>query len=318
MKSWFTLKPGDVVDVVAPGSGTRPEELAAALEFLRKWQLQPRVSETLLGDHPYLAHEDRFRFQDLKKALSAKDSKMVFCLRGGYGTIRLMPQLLKLKAPSQAKMVVGYSDITTLHLFLNGKWKWVSCHGPLLDGLAHGKHSEDEVEELRQILFGEHASLRFGGLTPFNKSAEKFKKASGTLSGGNLMVLSGQCGTKLSPKFRGQIVILEEISERGYRVDRMLTQLTQSGAFEGVKAVLLGSFLGGEEKSGQNYVRRALSEWAREMKFPVMLGLPSGHDSKNRPLLFGEKAGLEKEAVGFCLSQDWGEKPKPQGKKRSR
>ena len=120
MKAWQGLKQGDVVDLVAPGFRSGQEELRSAEEFIRSWGLVPRVPQGIFGDDVLSSNSDEARFQMLKSALTAPDSRAVWCLRGGYGSIRLLPDLLKLKKPAgDAKLFLALSDITSIHLFLN-------------------------------------------------------------------------------------------------------------------------------------------------------------------------------------------------------
>lgn len=295
MKSWQTLRAGDVVDVISPGSSSRPEDVAHALELLVDWGLKPRLSENNFAPHPFHSNEDKVRMQLLKKALLAKDSKVVWCLRGGYGANRLLPELSKLKKPANGKLLVGYSDITSLHLYLGNKWKWTSLHGPLLETLTGGRLSPEQVEETRKVLFGEQVDVSFQ-LLPMNKAAAKIKKVQAPVMGGNMVVITSALGTKFQPSFKDQFLILEEVGERGYRIDRMLTQLEQSGVLKGCKGIFLGDFLYGDEKDGSNFVNFALERFADETKIPVFHGLQSGHGSWNRPIFLGTKSTLVKSA----------------------
>jgi muramoyltetrapeptide carboxypeptidase len=297
MKKWQSLKAGDIVDIVAPGSGTSSEDLAKACSFLKSWQLIPRVSDGLFSGHPYLSNEDSFRLRDLKRALLAKDSGAVWCLRGGYGSLRLLPELMKIKTPMKNKIFIGYSDITSLHLFLGQQWKWISCHGPLLDGLGVNKYPEAQVQELKSIFLGRQAEVSIDGVTPFNASARKTKKIAGSLFGGNLVVLCSHFGNKcVAPRLTGKILFLEETGERAYRLDRLLQQLSQSGEVQKARAVMLGDFIGGAEASGENYAAKTLQAWADSLKVPVFKNLVVGHGSINRPLFLGTKSVIEKTA----------------------
>lgn len=304
MRAWNKLETNDIVDIVAPGSGTSALELTQACEFLKSWGLVPRVSADLFSGHPYLSNSDEYRFQNLKKALYAKDSKMVWCLRGGYGSLRLVPSLLKLKPPAKRKLLIGYSDITSLHLFLLQKWNWISCHGPLLDGMGKGKYANSEAEELKALLFGTSRELVFQDLEPLNALAKKVKTLKAPLVGGNLVTLSSHWGTELSPKLSGKILFLEEIGERAYRLDRLLTQLTQSRSK--MKAIVLGDFIGGAEASGENYGPQTLKDWAMCQKLPVFGGVRSGHGAVNRPLFFGVGAELVVKGQSVLLKNSTG------------
>lgn len=308
MQSWKALKKNDIVDIVAPGSGTREDELNQACQFLESWGLRPRVSKSLFSGHPYLSNSDDYRFKDLKRALYKKDSSVVWCLRGGYGSIRLIPSLLKLKKPSRAKLLIGYSDISTLHVFLTQKWKWISCHGPLLDSMGKGKYSQEDNEELNKLLFGQQSQIIFEGLTAANKQARKVKALKAAVVAGNLVTLASSIGTPCELQSKNKILVLEEIGERGYRLDRLFQQLLQSKAIQGIQALVLADFLGGQEPNGKNFVASALADFVNQASFPVFQGLKLGHGNNNRPLFLQTSTVIKKQKDFFTLINQSGVK----------
>lgn len=285
MKAWTYLEPGDVVDIIAPGSATDQKLVLQGVEALAAWGLKARYTQGIVSpSHPYLAQTDEFRFRDLKRALLAKDSKAVWCLRGGYGAIRLLPQLARLKAPATPKLLIGYSDITSLHTFISQKWKWSTLHAPLIDRIAEGTVTELEVRDLKNAIFGKEKVLKFENLVAMNSAAQKKRTIKATISGGNLVVLQSTLGTPFEFKPEG-IVFFEEVGERGYRVDRMLVQMEQAGTFKKAKAVIFADFLKGQEpNSDKEYWSLAVDDFAGRMKIPVLKGLQAGHAIPNRPV----------------------------------
>src|ERR1700753_1366223 len=147
------LVPGDVVDVVAPGFRCTAEQLDGGIEFLKRQGLVPRGPADLFGDDLLCANSDARRFAQLRKAIYARDSRAVWCVRGGYGAIRIMERLQAMKPPQRRKLLIGYSDATTLHQLLNLFWGWPSLHGPLLDRLGGTDLREEERAELHAVLF---------------------------------------------------------------------------------------------------------------------------------------------------------------------
>jgi muramoyltetrapeptide carboxypeptidase len=262
-----------------------------AVEVLESWGLKVRVPANTFAPHPFHSNEDQIRLELLKKALNAKDSKAVWCLRGGYGANRLLPQLWKLPAGKNPKALIGYSDITSIHTWIQQKWKWVSFHGPLLETLISGRLSFSQMEELRQVLFGEKTQLHFK-LEPLNKAAKKKTKLKAPVTGGNLVVLDSAIGTHYAAKLAGHILAIEDVGERGYRIDRMLEHLNQSGALKNCKAILFGDFSKGNEPDGSNHVQFAIERFASAQKIPCFQGLEIGHGEKNRILPFGVLAEL--------------------------
>jgi muramoyltetrapeptide carboxypeptidase len=300
-QTWLPLKEGDTVDLVAPGSACDPKVLENGMRVLASWGLEPRVPKKIFGRDVICAHDDATRFRYLKEALLATDSKAIWCVRGGYGSNRLIPALMKLKRPAGAsKLFMGLSDISTLHMYLNQNWGWPTIHGPLLDRFAKGEVKPQYEREVKKLIFGEMDEIRFSGLKAMNEAA-RFKRSSvirAPVTGGNLITLQSAIGTACEWQTKGKILFFEEIGERGYRVDRALEHFKQAGAFDRAKAIVFGDFTGGLEPGGGSTIPQVLKRFASEMKIPVFSGLKSGHDVVQRPLPFGTAAELHLGSKG--------------------
>lgn len=293
MNSWTPLKPGDLVDIVSPGSASDAKKVAAALKVLTGWGLRVRFPKNSIKTFLYHAHEDARRLELLKNALTAGDSQAVWCMRGGYGSNRLMGELARLKKPKRAKLFVGLSDVTSIHVFLNSEWGWKTLHGPVLERLGKGDLGERGKKEIHALAFGEQSEVEFR-VKPVNAAARRAKNLRGEIVGGNLMTLQSTIGTKIHLETKGKLLFLEEVAERGYRVDRMLYHLRDAGCFKGVRGIFLGEFLGGDEPGGAgNYVQAALKRFAADMDVPMYAGLPVGHGFEQRTLPFGARASLQ-------------------------
>lgn len=298
---WSALKPGDIVDVVAPGSACRPDELKRAVDFIKSWDLVPRVPKDLFQKvSPICSNSDEKRFLFLKQALLAKDSKVIWCIRGGYGSLRLMPRLSRMKAPRQSKLVIGYSDITTLHSYLNFQWQWPSIHGPLLERFGNGQNQPRETRELQDLIFGRLDKVVFKGLKPMNEKARESRQVRSSVVGGNMAVIQSSLGTPWQMQAKGRILFFEDIGERPHRVDRMLVQLSQAGLFKGIRGIVFGNFLLSDPADSRMLWKDVLVPFAKQMPVPVLKGLPAGHGAVQRPvplmtscqLQLGEKASL--------------------------
>jgi muramoyltetrapeptide carboxypeptidase len=285
------LAPGDVVDVVAPGFRCTAAQLENGIAFLRRAGLVPRVPPDLFGEDLLCANSDAVRFRQLRKALFARDSRAVWCVRGGYGAIRIIQRLQALQPPRHPKLLIGYSDATTLHQLLNLFWGWPSLHGPLLDRLGGTDVREDERAELQALLFGSAPQTLFAHLVPLNAAARRRQQINSRLTGGNLTVLQSTLGTALQRRPTGML-FLEDIGERGYRIDRMLEQLRQAGVLRNLKAVLLGSFLGGAETDRSNLGPAVLERFAQSLSIPVLAGIDAGHGPYQRPVFLHTRAQL--------------------------
>jgi muramoyltetrapeptide carboxypeptidase len=286
------LKKGDIIDIVAPASSCTPEELAYAIDWIKAQGYTPHVPTDLLQPLDYLANTDKKRFTTLKNALASKSSKAVWCLRGGYGSIRLVPDLLKLKKLPQ-KFFIGLSDITVIHQFLNQKWNWKTIHGPVLSRTMSEKKRKSDYDELFELLSGEKKEVDFTGLTPINKTAQKLKKnITSKMMGGNLTTFCSMLGTSLSPKVNNHFLFFEDISERGYKIDRMLNQLEQAGVFKKCKGIFFGDIINSDEANGRSLVWSTIENFFAGKNIPVFKGVESDHSEKQRPLFLNTKAEL--------------------------
>lgn len=293
-KGWAPLEKGDLVEIIAPGSSCHIDGLNGGLKFLESWGLTPKLPHKMFDKDVICSNTDENRFGQLKEALLAEDSKAVWCVRGGYGSNRLIPELVKLKKPKgPPKLFIGYSDITTLHVFLNEQWGWPTIHGPMIDRIGRGLILEKELKELHGLFFGAKQDVVFKGLKPLNAAAKKATTIKGAVTGGNLMTLQSSIGTKAPWNTKGKIIFIEEIDERGYRVDRLFEHLRQTGAFDKAKAVILGEFVGGHEADGTTRVPSVLKRFAEHVSIPVLAGVEAGHGDLQRPVPFGTEAVLK-------------------------
>lgn len=310
-KAWKPFQKGDVIDVVAPGFASRPHEVEAARDFLLSWGLVPRIPVDLLAPHFLHANDDQERARFLKAALAAPDSKAVWCLRGGYGSNRLLPSLAKMRRPSRMKLLIGISDVTSLHVFLNQEWRWPTLHGPLLDRLGQRKVSKRYEAELRRILFGQENEVQFRKLKPMNEAARRVRRLEGPVTGGNLVVLQSTLGTPWQLETRGKFLFIEDLGERGYRVDRILEHFRQAGLFRGCRGLLIGDFLGGEEPDSKKPLwPLVFRRWAQDLEIPVFQGVEAGHGVVQRPLPLGTAAVLRGGPTTATLTLSTGSQSK--------
>lgn len=287
-KKWQPLEKGDSVEIIAPGMRPQPGTMSAIPKFLKSWGIEPVISKNILGKDLICANNLEMRLMHLKNALKNPDTKMIWCARGGYGSFQLLPFLKKIK-PSEPKIFMGLSDITSLHTFLVQDWGWSTIHGCNIDRLARGEASPAEMNRFKRVLFGKTKSLDYQ-LKPLNSAARKSKKLSASIVGGNLITLQANFGTDFQIKTRGKVLFIEDIGERAYRVDRVLEQMNQLGLLKGLKGMVLGQFTGGREPGGVSLVPMLLKEFAERQSFPVVSGFQSGHGPNQHPLPLATKA----------------------------
>jgi muramoyltetrapeptide carboxypeptidase len=276
------LRPRDTVHVVAPAGPFDRSGFEAGLALIAQ-RYSPLYGPSIFEAHRYLAGDDRRRRDELSRALQDSNARALFCARGGYGVMRLLPELpLAGAAPSA---VVGFSDITALHLALQAQGR-VSIHGPVLTQL--GKQPPDVQERLFRLLESPEPPPPLTGSATYVPGT-----AEGPLIGGNLSLVTRLLGTSFMPSLDGAVLLLEDIGERPYRLDRMWTHLRLAGVFERVSGLVLGDFTDCEEKNGAYSSADVLRSLAEETGLPCAAGFPIGHGSINQPVPLGTPVRLD-------------------------
>lgn len=286
------LAKGAIVHVIAPASACPKTELEAARQLLLDWHLVPQISPDIFGKDLLCANTDEQRFEQLAEALCHVDSAAVWCLRGGYGSTRLLPGLAKLTPPTKQKLFIGYSDITLLHTFLQQSWGWCTLHGPSVRQVGLKEVPEENIKQVKNLLFGVQAHAELTSLAPMNDAARAPVKLTSMVTGGNLSLVQTTIGTPHQLQTKHKIVLLEDIGERGYQVDRILAHLQQAGLFKDVAAVIFGDFTQGKEPDGSCLIEPVLTRFANQCSFPVLRCQGVGHGSVNHPVPFGTSATL--------------------------
>lgn len=273
------LRPGDRVAVVAPSGPFDRPSFEKGLEVISR-RYQPVFTERLFETHRYLAGTDAARSAELQSALDDESIRAVFAARGGYGSSRLLPPLQF----STPKHLVGFSDFTSLHCAAQTHG-WRSLHAPVLTQL--GKQPPDVIERLFTLLEGQPVTPLPGLRTVTPGVAE------GPLLGGNLSVLTRLIGTRWLPELRGSVLLIEDVGEKPYRLDRMWTHLQLADLFEGVRGIVFGEFTGCDEKDSPYTVAEVLDEAAAVLGIPCAAGFRIGHGEVNQPVMLGSLVRLD-------------------------
>ena len=268
------LRRGDRVAVVAPASPFPREEFDAGLAELERLGFVPVFEPSIFDRRSYVAGEPEVRARALRAALADEGIAAVLAARGGYGSVQLLPLLDPAAVRASRKSIVGYSDLTSLLAFVSGACGLVSFHGPTVTGrLARGTEAYDEASFLRAL--GESAPL--GELTG-DVEVLVPGEASGPVFGGNLTQLAASLGTPFAfDPPAGCILLLEDVNERPYRLDRLWTQLRLSGIVSRARAIVFGDFPGCDEPVGEVDAREVLARLVEGFPGPVLFGLPVGH-----------------------------------------
>jgi muramoyltetrapeptide carboxypeptidase len=285
------LRPGARIAVVSPSAVYEPARLEAGIATIAGWGYEPVRGPHLGRTHRYLAGTNQERAEDLRWALESDDVDAVWFARGGYGTIHCLDAIDW--DATRDRPVIGFSDATALFSAMRGEERGIAVHGPVLHSLAD--HADEASRaRIRALLAGDPVP-RLAGRTLVGP--EQFR-VSGPLVGGNLCVLASLCGTPWALEAAGAIVLLEEIAEPPYKVDRLLTQLVASGALEGVHGFALGTFLGADAPKGADWsVADVVAEVLGPLGVPIVHGMPIGHGPENHAVLLHRSVTLTPDGL---------------------
>jgi muramoyltetrapeptide carboxypeptidase len=293
------LRRGDPVRVVAPSGPFDPAAFDRGLAVLSdRLGLVPRMRSDVTARRGYLAGDDARRAEEWREAVADPEARAIFCARGGYGAMRILPAVDPAPLLDRPKAVVGFSDVTAVHAVLN-RAGLATVHGPVVTQL--GRAPDDAVRHLEALLFEDPPRPGAWGVPAPGAGlvAERTVspgRASGPLLGGTLTLLAHLAGTPYAPRLDGAILLLEDVGERPYRIDRCLTQLRLAGALAGVAGLALGRFTDCDD--GALLAADVVREAALALGVPAVEGLPLGHLDANFAVPLGARATLVAPAPG--------------------
>lgn len=299
------LRPGDRVALVAPSGVVDVERLEAGTATLRAWGYEPVEMPSIRRRQGHLAGTDAERLSDLQAAIDDPSLRAIWVARGGYGLTRIVDRLDLGGLADHPRWVIGFSDVTVL---LHALWRrlgLVTCHGQFA-ARVHlvAEASPDAVEHLRALLSG---AVRPGPLPSLADHAAPralvHGRAAGPLVGGNLAITCAGIGTSNQLDTRGAVLLLEDVNEAPYKLDRMLTQLRQVGMFAEAAGVVLGRFVGCDPAPGvpSASVEEVLEDRLGDLGIPVLAGLPVGHQDRHLALPHGATVTLDATAATLSL-----------------
>ena len=289
------LQKGDTVAIVATARKHLNDDLKLAKEFLENWGLKTVVGSSIGLDKNQLAGTDEQRAADFQSQLDNPNIKAIWCVRGGYGTVRMLDLLDFSKFKQNPKWIIGFSDVTVLHSHLN-TMGFQSIHGMMPVSIPRA--TPEAKESLRKALFGESLSYTI----PFDKM-NKLGTAKGQLVGGNLSILYSLFGSESAIDCTDKILFLEDLDEYLYHIDRMMMNLKRNGCLESLKGIVIGSMTKMNDNDipwGKNALE-IIQDITKEYKIPVIYNFPAGHIADNRALIFGSQVSLEVSVQGSKL-----------------
>lgn len=304
---------GDTIGIIAPASAPPdPKAIDRSITALERLGFKPKLAPNVRKRWGFLAGSDRDRAADLMKMFLDRKVNAIICVRGGYGTARLLPLLDYRKIRANAKVFIGYSDITSLHCAFLVKANLISFHGPMLNS----DFIKDDIPDftlrsfIRTLMKPEPAGSIAEGANAEGRRQKSGRamslisilrsgKVTGQLIGGNLSILCATLATPYQPSFRKKILFLEDLDEVPFRFDRMLTHLLNAGLLQQVAGVAIGTnknCIDPKAKGCKEYrqtVEDVFKERLAPLKVPVVLGLPFGHVPLNATLPVGVKVTLD-------------------------
>ena len=290
------LQKGDMIGVIAPSSPTKkPEDIDKALEKLRSYGFQVKEGKHLRKRDGYLAGSDKERIEDLHAMFLDKTVKGIVCLKGGYGTPRILGQLDEKVFQDNPKVFAGYSDVTSLHVYLNQKANLVTFHGPMPASDMIYTYSDFSHASWLEAISSDKV---IGTLkNPDNEPLETIYDgvAEGKLVGGNLTLLSLSLGTPYEIDTKGKILFIEDVHEPPYRIDGYLMHLKNAGKFEECAGIILGSWSKcvSDTREQDRPLRQVFEEILVPCKKPILLNLRAGHCEPALTLPMGVNVHLD-------------------------
>ncbi len=301
------LKKGDTIGLIAPGSSVTEEKLNTAITNLEKLGFKVHFTKNILAKHGYLAGTDQQRLHDLHFMFGNPSINGIWCIRGGYGCGRLLPEIDYSIIQKNPKPLIGFSDVTALLQAIHCKTGLIGFHGPV----AVSAFTDYTSSQFQSVLMEPKATFQIKianendqkDNSAFQTKIIKSGIAKGQIAGGNLSLLASLCGTKYQLNAKDKIIFLEDIGEKPYRIDRMLTQLLQACNLEEASAIALGIFDNCEAKEGEDSLTliETLEDRLGTLGIPVIYGLSFGHIDDQFTFPIGIEVELDTEKQTITL-----------------
>jgi muramoyltetrapeptide carboxypeptidase len=294
------LKSGDTLGLIAPGSYISEQELKDSITSLNELGFNVVYTNNILAQNGYFSGTDAERAADVNQMFARKDVAGIVCARGGYGCTRILPLIDYNIVKANPKVIIGYSDVTSLLYGIFKETGLICFHGPV----GTSTYNEFTVDYFRKTLMEPEQNLLLKNPSPESEDEEykpltiKDGKASGELIGGNLSVAVSLVGTPYDVDFKNKIIFLEEMEEDPYRIDRMLTQLRMAGKFDGTAGIALGVFKDCKPSAKSSFdssftLAEVLTNRLSDLNIPVVYGMSFGHLKNKFTLPVGVKAELD-------------------------
>jgi muramoyltetrapeptide carboxypeptidase len=292
------LREGDKVAIVSPSGVAGREVTERGIKVIEGWGLQVVAGRNLFASNAIFAGTDEQRLHDLQEALDDNTVKAIISARGGYGMSRIIDKIDFSAFTASPKWIVGFSDITVLHLWVNTLFGIATIHGEMPLNYSNPNRTLRSAGSVREMLFGTTVPCCWKG------NAVNQADAAGIITGGNLSLLYSLAGTVARPETAGRILFIEDIGEYYYHLDRMLVSLKLAGMLDNLSALLVGSFDDMKEPKAEygKTTEEIITEIAGGAGYPIFFGFPAGHCDDNVAIRMGSKAEIKVTDGGYRLA----------------
>lgn len=282
------LRKGDTIGLAAPAGPINEDAFRQGLQLLRDNRIKVKYADDICRKENYLAGDDKRRLDELHQLWDDDEVKAILAVRGGYGCARLLEKLDYDLIRRKPKILIGFSDLTILLNVIHRQTGLITFHGPMLSTLARDGN-QALVSMLNELSVHAQEHIRIKNLEVLRPG-----EVQGKLIGGNLACLTQLLATPYEPVWDGAILLIEDINESGYRIDRMLTQLALAGRLESLAGIILGEFM----NSSMSRITDLELVWQRTLELtaehiPVWANFPSGHGLRNILLPIGSKVRMD-------------------------
>jgi muramoyltetrapeptide carboxypeptidase len=299
----LALREGDCIGLAAPASPFHREAFAAGVEVLHDLGFRVHYSPRVFEAYRYLAGSDTARAAELQALFADPEIKAILCCRGGYGSQRLLPYLDPALIMANPKIFVGYSDLTSLLLYLYSRCRLVTFHGPVVAGDLRPGLEPAMLRQFKGILTGDDDAMQPPAPSLDSLTVLRPGEAEGPLLGGCLSLFVYSIGTPFQPETQGSILFLEDRGERLYAIDRMLTYLKLSGVLAGVRGLVFGNIEPVLNDRDQPYsLPDVILDVLSDVQIPILYGFPAGHCPQPLTLPFGVRAAIRDHRLILCES----------------
>lgn len=298
------LKKGDTIGIIAPASPTEEKNIRHSKITLQKMGFKVKIGESCYSRYGYLSGTDKIRARDLTNMFKDKEVDAIICLRGGYGSIRILPLIDYEIIRDNPKIFVGYSDITCLHISINQKSNLITFHGPMASS-----DMTKELDDFTKKSFLDSLELKNINREIINPYKEKIEfinsgRCSGKLIGGNMATICSLMGTDYEINTKDKILFLEDIGESTYKIDRMFNQLKLANKLKECRGIILGNFKNCEHVGNEFSYEEVVKNNLKDFHKPIIKNLKAGHCMPMLTLLLGSNIIIDCDKGQFMAHLD--------------